>query len=103
MAKSRKIKALGKLGAKVPLPSPEEVEKRILKTNVTPPKIESNQKPGQEKSKGGRKPLEVKRVALTTSLTESNKTKLRILAAQRGKRLSDVLNDILENYFKNIE
>jgi len=53
------------------------------------------------KQVGGRKPLKVKRVPLTTSLTEENKMFLGILAAKRGVRLADVLNEILEEYFND--
>lgn len=54
-----------------------------------------------EKHAGGRPPLKIKRVPLTTSLTEQNKMNLGILASMKGIRLADVLNDILEEYFKN--
>lgn len=53
------------------------------------------------KHAGGRPPLKVKRVPLTTSLTENNKRDLLILAALKGISLADVLNEMIEDYLKN--
>lgn len=79
-----------------PLPSLDEVKSGIAK-------ITGTEKEPVEKKNRGRKPLPVKRVPLTTSLTESNKQKLRIFAARKGVRISDALNEILETYFLNNE
>lgn len=79
-----------------PLPSLDEVKNGIAKiTGAT-------EEPLEKKGKG-RKPLAVKRVPLTTSLTEKNKQQLRIFAARKGVRISDALNEILEVYFSNID
>lgn len=52
------------------------------------------------KSNRGRKPLEVKRVPYTTSLTEEHKFQLKYHAMRRGIRPSDMLHNILEKYFR---
>lgn len=53
--------------------------------------------------KRGRKPLEVKRVPYTTSITEDHKFRLKYHAMRTGLRPSDMLNLILEQYFKSHE
>ena len=80
-----------------PLPSLDEVKSGIAKITGA-----STDEPVEKKGKG-RKPLAVKRVPLTTSLTEQNKQQLRIFAAHKGVRISDALNEILETYFSNME
>lgn len=53
-----------------------------------------------DKHAGGRPPFKVKRVPLTTSLTEENKRNLLIYAALKGVSLADVLNEMIEDFFK---
>ena len=75
------------------LPSSDELRAKVKQLTEE----DSGGSPG----KTGRPPLQERRVALTTSLTEQNKMDLSILAAKKGVRLADVLNEILSEYFKN--
>jgi hypothetical protein len=56
----------------------------------------------QGKKKRGRPKLKEARVPFTTSLVAKNKGKLEVLSSVRGQRKADVLNEILDYYFKNV-
>lgn len=67
----------------------------------TPEPTPSRDTRDEIQGKRGRKPLEVKRVPYTTSITEDHKFQLKYHAMRTGLRPSDMLNLILEQYFKS--
>lgn len=71
-------------------------EKNLIEEK--PEKIET-----EPKRERGRKPLEVKRVPYTTSITKNHKFQIKYHAMKKGIRPSDMLDLILENYFKDKE
>ncbi len=116
MAKQRKLRTTSVFKKMGSLPTPDEVNNIVKEVSEvepvtktkTSPKPKPKKKPVTRKKvikepikKMGRPPLEEKRVKYTTSLTEYNRKQLRLLAIERGVRASDILNDILENYFNS--
>ncbi len=114
MAKQRKLRSSFNLKQTGDLPDPEEV-KNLVKKTTQPEKTtkEEPRKPPTQKTtrktavpkkkpepkKMGRPPLEIRRIKYTTALTEENKIQLQLLAIKKGRRQSDVLNEILEKHF----
>jgi predicted DNA-binding protein len=80
-------------------------------SNLTDEQITENvaKVTGQENSKEENVPLRKRgrpqntRIAFTSSLEPEVRTKLDLLAASKRKSLSDVLHEILEYYFENVE
>lgn len=95
MAKNRKSRNYGDLfESPGELPSAKDVNQQVSKLTDKVAAVES---------KRGRKPLEVKRVPYTTSITEAQKFKLKFHAMKNGIRPSDMLHKILEDYFSEDE
>lgn len=120
MAKSKKTTRDYSKYFKAPsteLPLPEEVNEKVVEitqpqakpkpvVEQTPPPPPATQvvhqqpvAPVQETSKRGRKPLEEPKVPYTTAITEDHKYKLKLLAMQKKLRPSDMLHEILAEYF----
>ncbi len=94
MAKNRKSRNYGALfGTAEELPSAQDVNKQVAKLT------DRNTEISVSKSNRGRKPLQVKRVPYTTSITEEHKFKLKFHAMKNGVRPSDMLHVILEEFF----
>lgn len=88
--KSRNYGAL--FGSSGNLPSAKDVNEQVAK-------LADKEVPQTIKSNRGRKPLGVKRVPYTTSVTEEHKFKLKFHAMKNGIRPSDMLHVILEEFF----
>lgn len=89
------------------LPSIEDVDKQVAKlthkdNTVPAPKSTSKSVPKVSTKTKGRKPLEVKKIPYTTAITEENKFKLKYHAMKKGIRPSDMLDQILNYYFKKM-
>lgn len=129
MAKSRKTSRDYSKYFKAPtteLPLPEEVNEKVVEITQPQPKTTPTPQPApvvEEQapvaapivqqppvtlapqpapiiaSKRGRKPLEEPKVPYTTAITEDHKYKLKLLAMQKKLRPSDMLHEILKEYF----